>query len=419
MQAMFRYFAIILLSLTAFVDTADADESAPEFMGSDVGTGINGKITPNVEFRAKVRMEKSGGNLRGNKKMMKEMVLREAIFKEQILVDNKSNINHRNLQTANVRVINTCNYDAFTFIIYEKEGSFSTRSWTRINSGSSLTIEGATSPTIWIYGVFANDYSVAWSSSVKSEYCLLNGDCFRKVDLGNLSEGAADYLTCPFIFDSPIFSVLPAPPSSSTESPRSSLQQQWLFEHNSRREAFYNSEKFEDYNLEPVPLKWSDSVAESARQYAQRLIAKDGCHIQHGVDGDSYGGENLAMNSGSSRRAVSRTPSQVLEAWYDDEIDLDTMQLLGQKYHATQVIFRSSRYLGCAQAEKTLDGMTCHIQVCRYVGTGNCFLPAYLVDNFPDGCHKDHPNWVCNVLSDTASSFCTKADEQCPAEGCL
>jgi len=198
-----------------------------------------------------------------------------------------------------------------------------------------------------------------------------------------------------------------------------SLQNQWLFEHNYRRGAFYNHENFKGYNLEPVPLKWSNSIAESARQYAEKLIARSGCRIEHDFDGDSYGGENLAMNHGNGSDGVSRTPSEILEAWYDDEIDLENMQLVGHKYHASQVIFRSSRYLGCGQAQKTSNGKICNIQVCRYIGMGNCFLPSSMREVFPDRCHENHPNWVCNVLSDTAASFCTKSNEQCPTEGCF
>mmetsp|Transcript_11822 Transcript_11822/g.18211 ORF Transcript_11822/g.18211 Transcript_11822/m.18211 type:complete len:383 (-) Transcript_11822:105-1253(-) len=209
--------------------------------------------------------------------------------------------------------------------------------------------------------------------------------------------------------------IAAAPPG-----PANNIQQQWLDEHNTRRQAFYD--RFPEYNLSPAPLKWSDSVARSAQNYANKLIAEDGCKIQHGLNDDNYGGENLAANWGSGSYASARSPTDVLEAWYDDEIDLDRMQLVGQKFHATQVIWRSSGYLGCAQAEKTLGSSTkCFIQVCRYIKPGNCFFTGQ-AKYYPDNClqkYRSESNWICNVLSDDISSVCVGADEQCPAEGCF
>mmetsp|Transcript_23811 Transcript_23811/g.35158 ORF Transcript_23811/g.35158 Transcript_23811/m.35158 type:complete len:448 (+) Transcript_23811:887-2230(+) len=219
---------------------------------------------------------------------------------------------------------------------------------------------------------------------------------------------------------------VPATPVPATPAPPpvGSLQDQWLQEHNTRRTAFYNM--FPQYSLTDVPLKWSNDVATSAQNYANKLIGIDGCVIQHDYQNDSYGGENLAMNWGSGGSAVSRTPAQVLNGWYEDEIDLNAMELVGQKYHASQVIFRSSKYLGCGSAEKPHNGGTCFIQVCRYIAAGNCFLENLvaqypsLVSNFPGTCATDYSNkdWLCSVLSDSAASLCSP-NLQCPAEGCF
>eukprot|EP00546_Thalassionema_frauenfeldii_P010015 CAMPEP_0178925124 /NCGR_PEP_ID=MMETSP0786-20121207/17726_1 /TAXON_ID=186022 /ORGANISM="Thalassionema frauenfeldii, Strain CCMP 1798" /LENGTH=866 /DNA_ID=CAMNT_0020599947 /DNA_START=26 /DNA_END=2622 /DNA_ORIENTATION=+ len=218
-------------------------------------------------------------------------------------------------------------------------------------------------------------------------------------------------------------------PTAAATDPAELLKEQWLYEHNSRREAFYNLFP-ESYGVTNVPLLWSADVAQSAQNYANMLIGQEGCTIQHGLNGDRYGGENLAMNWGTF--GLERTPAEILNAWYDDEIDLNALELVGQKYHASQVIFRSSKYLGCGHAQKTHNGGTCYIQVCRYVMSGNCFLENYLdtypwLDDsyFPPGCSTDYPNkdWLCSTLSGSAGEACSSGNDpqkpRCPAEGCF
>jgi hypothetical protein len=98
----------------------------------------------------------------------------------------------------------------------------------------------------------------------------------------------------------------------------------------------------------------------------------------------------------------ARTPSQVMNAWFDGEINLAGFF---EKLHATQVVFRSSLYVGCADSEKTMsNGSKCFIQTCRYIAAGNCF---------PSG----QDNWKVDVLSDNAATRC--GGPQCPAEGCF
>eukprot|EP00547_Thalassionema_nitzschioides_P010717 CAMPEP_0194260714 /NCGR_PEP_ID=MMETSP0158-20130606/45652_1 /TAXON_ID=33649 /ORGANISM="Thalassionema nitzschioides, Strain L26-B" /LENGTH=843 /DNA_ID=CAMNT_0039000811 /DNA_START=37 /DNA_END=2574 /DNA_ORIENTATION=- len=324
----------------------------------------------------------------------------------------------------------------------------------------------------WGSGSYAVD-EVVWFSS-DSEYCFSVGDCFREVNI-DAGQDMINYLTCgaeasvpdptrpptlpptqaaqqwptrfptrpptlapegsrpptrfPTRFPTRAPTRIPTQVTVPTQTPgiaaapprpANSIQQQWLNEHNSRRQAFYDL--FPEYNLSPAPLKWSNSIAQSAQNYANQLIALNGCSIQHGLNDDNYGGENLASNWGSGSYAVARSPTQVLRAWYDDEIDLNRMQLKGQKYHATQAIWRSSRYLGCAQASKSTGGSAmCFIQVCRYIKPGNCLFTGSS-SLYPDNCLQRYPserNWICSVLSDTVSNSCASANEQCPAEGCF
>ena len=147
----------------------------------------------------------------------------------------------------------------------------------------------------------------------------------------------------------------------------------------------------------PMDLKWSNSLKDSAQNYANRLIQIGGggdCHIEHGYQGDKNGGENLGANWGST---TGSSPDHVLSNWYDREINLP----FGQNGHATQVVYRSSHYVGCGIAEKDMNGGgKCFIQVCRYLAPGNCGIDAN--------------NWVAKTLSDTVE--CNPA---CPPEGCF
>lgn len=219
----------------------------------------------------------------------------------------------------------------------------------------------------------------------------------------------------------------PAPqpqPAPAPSPPSGSLDQQWLNEHNKRRTAFYKLFP-SDWNVYDVPLKWSNSVARSAQEYADILIKKNGCKIAHKVNNNVYGGENLAANWGNN---VERTPAQIMKAWYEEEIDLNRMQLVGQKYHASQVIWRSSKYLGCAHASKPHKDGTCFIQVCRYIQGGNCFLegnvnkyPQLAEEYFPPGCRDKYRNndWVCSTLGEKTGEACqNKNNPKCPKEGC-
>jgi hypothetical protein len=141
------------------------------------------------------------------------------------------------------------------------------------------------------------------------------------------------------------------------------------------------------YGATYVPLKWSTTVANSAKAYANKLIAISGCVIQHNYQGDSYGGENLAAFYGSG--STDPTPDQVLTLWTENEAS-------SVGGHFTQVIWRGTRYVGCAVASKS----GCHIQVCRYIAPGNCNLSS--------------SNWKQTTFAD--SSPC---GPQCPAEGCF
>lgn len=295
--------------------------------------------------------------------------------------------NNRRMQyKTDIKIINNCGSDALVFAIYFAHGvqknARTPEGWPTIPKNGALTLKGATDPTFYLFGMTPER---RWMWTGSSTFCLdgrRRRQCLRKVELGALRGGTAEYKACG-----------PKAPASG------SAGDQWLKKHNSRRTQFYAQR-----GKGPLDLKWAPSLASSAQVYANRLIGMSGCQITHNYQSDSYGGENLAANWGSGIFAKPRTIEEVMRAWYDDEINL---QSLGAKGHATQVVFRSSRYVGCASAEKNMDrsGYKCFIQVCRYVAAGNCF--------------EDPSRWEDSVMSDDMAARCS--GDQCLSlqEGCF
>lgn len=289
--------------------------------------------------------------------------------------------NHRRLQrSTDVQIINNCGANVKAFVVYFSRGEKrAMNTWPMVDKdGGTLTIRGITDSTFYLFGTTrVNRY--IWSGV--SKFCLGTNQCLRKVELGKLAGGTAQYKAC------------------SPKSPEPGTQAyDWLQAHNTRRTSFYA-----ENGLGPKDMRWAPSLAVSAENYASKLLAMNDCQIEHGYQGDGYGGENLAANWGSGRYASPRTVTQVMTAWYDDEMHKSS---LSQKYHATQIVFRSSRYVGCGQAEKDMDnGYKCFIQVCRYIAAGNCFA--------------NQDRWKDSVLSDTMATRCN--GDQCLSleEGCF
>ena len=309
----------------------------------------------------------------------------------------------RDLQAvADVEIVNNCGFDAYIGIVYSTVQSDRWYRWPIVKDGGSVTITDVDSPTIFIYGLTTDIYDIVWDSDL-SPHCFSPGDCLSARNVGSLRNGAVTYYICGG--GGGLIDLTPesdAPTNSPTKKPvstvalvTSSIDTQWVQGHNKRRTQFYAQ-----FGLGPKDIKFSASLKTSARRYAKKLLQIGGtssCEIEHGYLGDSYGGENIAAVWGSGDFANPLTPENVLSAWFEDEINLP----FSQKGHATQVVFRSTHYVGCAGASKTLDGGgKCYIQVCRYISPGNC--------------NMDLDHWLERTLDDVA--LC---DPQCPPEGCF
>jgi hypothetical protein len=295
---------------------------------------------------------------------------------------------------SNVRLINNCGFDASVGIIYLSKALKAVYLWLTIKKGRGIMLRSVSDPTIFIYGynsVFPDD--LVWVTA-NSKYCVSEGHCFEPRIVGSLANSLLRYKLCGTTVPTPS-PIAKAPPTLLDYSYMSEIEIAWLNAHNRRRNEYYNRN-----GVGSADLKWSKTLQKSAQNYSSLLISIGGdskCTIRHGVHGNTYGGENLSKNWGTSSKTNSSTPEEILTSWFDEEIDLP----YGENFHATQVVFRSSRYVGCGTSEKTMyHGGKCFINVCRYLSPGNCNMSPQ--------------NWKARTLDN--NTFCLPF---CPEEGCF
>eukprot|EP00804_Cyclotella_cryptica_P013380 CCRYP_005146-RB/>CCRYP_005146-RB protein AED:0.04 eAED:0.04 QI:324/1/1/1/1/1/6/398/899 len=192
----------------------------------------------------------------------------------------------------------------------------------------------------------------------------------------------------------------------NTTTPRMSDRDiQWLTQHNLRRKKYHAY-----YDKEYVPLQWSDGLKAEAKIWSESLLDSCGEGMFH--DPQRIYGENAAGNSGSGGWGTLRSPGQILTRFVEYELD-DPWPHNG---HLTQVLWRASRYVGCAESHKVMEGQKgggkrqCHTQVCRYAVTGNCNMGRF---QKTDDSNNTVVDWLTPTLED--SNFCGPL---CPPDGC-
>ncbi|MGH8584338.1 MAG: pathogenesis-related family 1 protein, partial [Gammaproteobacteria bacterium] len=111
------------------------------------------------------------------------------------------------------------------------------------------------------------------------------------------------------------------------------------------------------------PLRWSDALARYAGDRAAQL-GREGCSMRHRMQG-RYG-ENLAWSSGRSL-----SPGAVVGLWVSERFDYDPRANRcrhGKRCgHYSQVVWRTSAWLGCAVARCARS----EVWVCIYDPPGN------------------------------------------------
>jgi pathogenesis-related protein 1 len=134
----------------------------------------------------------------------------------------------------------------------------------------------------------------------------------------------------------------------SQESIGSSIAKEMLAAHNSYRAK-----------IGTPRLAWSDNLSAKAQQWATALIKHGTFEHQHGPFG-----ENLFEISGGHA-----TPSSVVEAWMSEEANYnhETNSCTGRCGHYTQVIWRSTKLVGCGVARDAKR----EVWVCDYDPPGN------------------------------------------------
>jgi hypothetical protein len=170
----------------------------------------------------------------------------------------------------------------------------------------------------------------------------------------------------------------------------SSRDKDWLASHNSRRRTWHQNN-----GVSYKSVRWSSELAADAEKWSRTLLS--GCYtsgITHqGGVGD---GENLAKNKGAGQWGSLYSTDKIMSRWVENEAS--------EKYphnaHMTQVIWRSTQYVGCGESVKSMSGNeSCRVQVCRYARPGNC--------NVKNG------NWKAEAFKDD-----TGCGEPCPPGGC-
>jgi len=184
----------------------------------------------------------------------------------------------------------------------------------------------------------------------------------------------------------------PAPaPVSQYSGSTSEASRHWVELHNSVRNHFHRK-----YGYDFVNVVWSDELAGSSQDYAN-VLARGPCQTYDHAPNNPYG-ENLGMlwPADSSEPESSRR-ERVVNGWsYSEEIPATSPYLQGAG-HFTQVIWRATKYVGCATAPGS-EG--CHVYVCRYVTPGNC--------------GRGVNTWLADTMQAT-----TRCPPECPpSEGC-
>ncbi len=138
----------------------------------------------------------------------------------------------------------------------------------------------------------------------------------------------------------------PAPGSAGAPS---SIAQGMLAVHNAVREE-----------VKVPPLHWSDKLAAYAQEWANTLAARR--KLSHRPD--SPYGENLFEIGGAAA-----TPAAVAKAWASEKRNYNyrTNSCHGMCGHYTQIVWRTTRKVGCAVAR----GGGREIWVCNYDPPGN------------------------------------------------
>ncbi|CAM9703874.1 unnamed protein product [Ectocarpus fasciculatus] len=117
------------------------------------------------------------------------------------------------------------------------------------------------------------------------------------------------------------------------------------------------------------PLGWSNPVTSSAAEHAVRLTNTCTSGLYHTTQEQSNGyGENLFMCWGTD---TCYSHEWAMETLYVNEVQYDTV--LEYEGHATQILWKSTKNVGCVLAGCTNGGTPYTFLVCQYDPAGNIY----------------------------------------------
>ena len=117
------------------------------------------------------------------------------------------------------------------------------------------------------------------------------------------------------------------------------------------------------------PLKWSADVQKSAQWYADKLSSEKCGKLEHSTSEQRNGyGENLYISGNTAGNSYSA--SGVVQGWYTDEVSPDNTDVKSFQNHATALLWKSTKFLGCGLAQCESD-FKYDLVVCQYDPQGN------------------------------------------------
>ena len=126
------------------------------------------------------------------------------------------------------------------------------------------------------------------------------------------------------------------------------------------------------------PLHWANDLAIAAQTWADHLATHNGCNMEHSTaEARQKTGENLYWASpvrwSDGKLELQSVPAaKVVNSWGGERADYDYANnacVPGKQCgHYTQVVWRSTRQVGCAMQQCADQSQ---VWVCRYRPTGN------------------------------------------------
>jgi pathogenesis-related protein 1 len=128
----------------------------------------------------------------------------------------------------------------------------------------------------------------------------------------------------------------------------------------SMAQEMVSAHNFQRRRVGSPPLAWSDDLATRAQEWATTLIEQGMYAPRH----DGVFGQNLFEISGGSAN-----PVQVVSAWASEAANYNhtTNSCTARCGHYTQVVWRSTRFVGCGVARNANR----EVWVCDYAPHGN------------------------------------------------